>query len=203
MILEEAKTIPFTVVVPTQGRQTLIRCLESMLPQYHNGVRPEIIVVHDTYEVRPDFLDVQEVCDKYSVKYLAHSAHTSNWGYPQLQIGYEEAVGAYIFNIGDDDIYNRGAFQVILDVINRLDYVHPLMFKAILHPSPHRGNLVPVTLWETTKLVRSRVTGQNFGCPNNPERMGFWWDDFCQMEATINLWNGEVTWIDEVIAQCY
>jgi glycosyltransferase involved in cell wall biosynthesis len=200
------KDITFTVVVPTQGRKTLVRCLESMLPQHHDSVRPEIIIVHDTYEVILDYYsteDIRDLCARYGAKYLSYNAHTSNWGYPQLNVGYLAASGDYILNIGDDDIYEKGAFALIQQILSSAEYVHPHMFQAILHPSPHRGNLSPVVLWEKPELIRSRVTGQNFACPNRLGRVGFWWDDFCQMEATINLWHGEVTWVNKIIAQCY
>lgn len=190
-----------TLVIPSRGRDTLPRCLDSLRPEHHGGYQAEILVIADT--ASPLLCDVQAIAKEYGVEYIEHDALTHNWGYPQLARGYGMASGGMIGNIGDDDIYVPGAFPTILRAIEESP-PGPLLFRAELHPSRTRGNSRPVTLWaERGELVRGRVTGQNFWCPNVPGRIGFWWDDFCQLEASIRLWDGQVTWREEIIARCY
>lgn len=194
--------LDLTIVIPTQGRHTLERCLKSMLPTNQNGHWANILVVIDTYKPIED-VDVIEsklLIDGYRFGSAHYSANTSNWGYPQLQYGYELAPTKYIMNIGDDDIFLPGAFSDLQDILD--GPYQPKMVKTILNPSPHRGNKHPVILYFEKSFIRSRVTGQNFICPND-SRKGFWWDDFCQMEATVNNWDGQVEWRPELLTSCF
>lgn len=190
-----------TIVIPTQGRETLPRCLASMAADVQSGPRPEIIVVADTHA--PPLIGVAALCRTFGVSYAEHDAGTHNWGYPQLQHGYEQAEGSYILNIGDDDVYEPGAFEAIRAAIRETSE-GPLLFRALMHPSPSRPCRRPMLLWsERGQLVRGKVSGQNLATPNAPGRIGFWWDDFCHMETVVNAWGGLVHWREEQIARCY
>lgn len=191
-----------TIVIPTQGRATLERCLESMFPKHHGGYRPEVLIVADTHS--PLLMDVELRARIFGATYLEHDAGRHDWGYPQLQYGYERASGDYIMNIGDDDVYEPGAFEIVRTAIAELDEPTPLLFRALMHPSVSRPCGNPIVLWGQKGLLkRSRVTGQNLICPNVPGKIGVWIDDFIQMEHTISLHDGRVVWRDEMIARCY
>ena len=191
-----------TVVIPTQGRATLPRCLESMRTDLQGGYQAEILIVADTHS--PLLMDVEGLCHLAGVTYLEHDAGYHDWGYPQLQVGYERAQGDYILNIGDDDVYETGAFTVIRQAIAELDSPRPLLFRALMHPSVSRPCGNPLLLWGQRGLIkRGRVTGQNLIAPNVLERLGTWVDDFIHLEQTVNLWGGLVEWRDECIARCY
>ena len=191
-----------TIVIPTQGRSTLPRCLESMRPEHHGGYQAEVLVVADTYS--PLLMDVEAVAREYGAAYREWGEDRHNWGYPQLAYGYLLARGDYIMNIGDDDVYESGAFEVVRAAIAELDQPTPLLFRALMHPSVSRPCGNPLLLWGQRGLLqRSRVTGQNLICPNIPGQIGVWIDDFIQMEHTISLHDGRVMWRDEVIARCY
>lgn len=189
-----------SIVIPTQGRDTLARCLESMRPSHHGGRRPEILVVADTHS--PLLLDVRAVCHTYGVTYLEHDAGYHDWGYPQLRYGYERATGAYILNIGDDDIYVPGAFKAMQAAIEASP-PGPVMFRAELHPSPHRGNTAPVLVWSERRLEEGIITGQNLATPNVTGKIGGWTNDWKHCLETVALWDGAVTWRDETICRCY
>lgn len=124
-----------TIVIPSQGRATLKRCLESMWSPYHDGYRAEVIVVADTHS--PLRMDVKALATYYGVTYLEHDAGRHDWGYPQLQYGYERAQGDYILNLGDDDVYEPRAFEMIRHAIAEVGE-GPLLFRALMHPSASR-----------------------------------------------------------------
>lgn len=193
-----------TIVIPTQGRHTLPACLYSMAAEQQPGPRPEILIVADTHS--PLLMDVRAACRRFGATYLEHDAGRHDWGYPQLQAGYARARGSHIINAGDDDIYAPGAFETIRSAIAEAGPGRLPFFRAELHPSPHRGHVVPTLCWiERGRFERSWVTGQNFVCPNDPAVMGAWLDDFSQMSETVrNLGGPDVlVWRDEVIARCY
>jgi hypothetical protein len=78
------------------------------------------------------------------------------------------------------------------------------MFKVRLHPAIQRGDQQePVILWQEQHLVRGRVTGQEFLCPNDPTRLGPWVDDITFMRETDAKYGGWLDWRDELIMECY
>lgn len=193
-----------TIVIPTQGRVTLKRCLDSLKKE--NQGNSKAYAVHVVADTASDLkMDVESLVKSYvdrDIYYSEHNAYTHNWGYPQLQYAYEHVFTNYVMNIGDDDIMEPNIIPQILKELN--SGFQPYLFRAIMHPSPNRGNDKPTTLWtEKGRLERQHVTGQNFICPVVGGKMGFWWDDFSQLEATIRLWDNKVKWIDDIIVQCY
>jgi hypothetical protein len=191
-----------TIVIPTQGRETLPTCLASMRPLRQGDVPAQILVVADTHS--PLLMDVQALCQEERVTYLELDAGWHDWGYPQLQYGYDLALGDYVMNIGDDDVYEPGAFEVIRNAIDELPSTRPLLFRALMHPSVSRPCGDPLLLWRLRgQIVRGTVTGQNLVAPNVPAKLGTWVDDFIHLEQTVNAWDGLVEWRDEVIAKCY
>lgn len=190
-----------TIVIPTRGRATLERCLESMFPRHHGGYRPEVMVVADTHS--PLLMDVELRARIFGARYVEHDAGRHDWGYPQLQVGYALATGSHILNIGDDDVYTEGAFEMIRAAIEASD-PGPRLFRAEMHPSPNRGNTEPVLLWaERGRFERQHITGQNLCTPNATGRLGMWTDDFAHAEMVVAAWGGQVAWRDEIIARCY
>ena len=190
-----------TIVIPTQGRATLDRCLRSMLPEHHGGYRAEVIVVADVHS--PLLCDVAGSVRQYGMTYVEYDGGRHDWGYPQLGYGYSIAGGAYVLNQGDDDVYEPGAFETIRRAIEEVGE-GPLLFRALMHPSASRPCGDPLLLWGRRGLItRGRVTGQNLATPNVPGRIGTWVDDFVHMETVINAWGGLVHWREEVIARCY
>lgn len=197
----------FTVVIPTIGRPSLPKTLESILANRNNYVvDPEIIVVADTFEMGDAVrYHIKGAAQAYGARYLELDAGFHDWGSPQLQLGYAEAQGEYILNCGDDDIYEPLAFETIKRAIDELAAPVPMMFRTVLHPAPQRGNEVPVVLWHHPELVNRNITGQCLVLPNVQEKIGRWdiLVDFGFITSTVELWGGQVAWRTEVISQCY
>jgi glycosyltransferase involved in cell wall biosynthesis len=189
-----------TIVIPTQGRATLPRCLASLWAQFHDGYRAEVLVVADTHS--PLLMDVRAACRAEGVTYLEHDAGYHDWGYPGLRYGYEQASGSHILNIGDDDAYIPGALPAIMAAIEEVGE-GPVMFRAEMHPSPNRGNGRPVVLWSQQRLEEQVITGQNLATPNVPGRIGGWSNDWKHALETVALWGGLVHWREEIIVRCY
>lgn len=201
------KNYSLTVVVPTQGRITLDRCLESMSPKNQGGHFIDINVVEDPTGIRSvgnmDTDEIQDMCFGRAT-YYKYNSIINDYGYPQIWYGYQQAETEYIMNLGDDDVMIEGVYEKIHEVINSRT-MHPLLFQVRLHPSPTRGNRVPVILWndQDRSITRGKITSQNMLVPNIPQLMGNMWDDYEFIRSTIEKWHGTVTWVPTVIADCY
>ena len=182
-----------TVVIPTQGRATLNRALDSIRSQAGADV-VEVLVVADTHS--PLLQDVRSLAESHGCRYADLDADCHAFGYPPIQMGYEAAQGEYIARIGDDDVYVPGGLAVVLDAIRSLEEPAPLVFCARML---RRGG----TVLGDRGLERGAISTQNLVAPNVPERLGFWWDDFCFIEATINRWGGRAVWREEVVVDCH
>lgn len=193
----------FSIVIPTIGRDTLPRTIESIRSNAQSGKSAEIIVVADTHG--PLRSDVRSLAKRYGAAYHEVDAGFHDWGSPQLQHGYGVATGDFIQNMGDDDVMEPFAFETMKRAIDSLDAMVPLMFRTVLHPSPVRGNTVPVVLWHHPELVDKAITGQCFVIPNDEAKIGSWsiLVDFGFITDTVRLWDGRVEWRTEVISQCY
>ena len=193
----------FTVVIPTIGRPTLARTIASIRSQSYCA-NAEIIVVADVHGMEPKTLGmIRDVGLEYGASAVTFDAGAHDTGSPQLHLGYMHARGDWALNVGDDDVYEPGAFEAMAAVISQQPERMPLMCKVLLFPNDQRGNHRPVTLWEERSIERFKVTGQSFVCPNDPRRMGRWVDDVTFMRETVALWGGRVEWRDELIARCY
>jgi glycosyltransferase involved in cell wall biosynthesis len=193
----------FTVVIPTIGRETLPKTLDSI----PDGV--EVIVVADTFELPPSTLEnIQVEAKVYGARFIGVDAGFHDWGSPQLQAGYAAAEGEWILNCGDDDIFEPFAFETIKRAIDQLAAPVPLMFRTALHPTwpdPRRGNRNITVLWQAPELIDRNITGQCFVIPNDQSKIGRWdiLVDFGFITSTVELWDGQVEWRTEVISQCY
>jgi hypothetical protein len=198
------------VVIPTQGRPSIIQALESLTSEAQRGYKPTVIVVEDTFGGKPDGYystnDLRDVCKNYRALHLSYNSGYHDWGYPQLDYAYRYSVGRseFIMNIGDDDVMVEGAIPDMLQIISHYGMI-PYLFQAELHPSPHRGNTVPMPLWNDydRSITRGKVTGQNFVVPNIPALFGNMVDDFEFIRSTIERWHGTVKWVPLVTCRCY
>lgn len=203
MTLIQNPTKLFTVVVPTLGRDTLWTTLDSIAS--HSELC-EIIIVADSFEMSDEKLtEIEDVANQYEAEYYEVNAGHHDWGSPQLQLGYKKAKGLYILNCGDDDIYEPYAFETIKYVLDMNFEVVPMMFRTVLHPSPVRGNEVPVVLWHLPALINKNITGQCLLLPNDQSKIGSWSDlvDYGFICTSIDKWDGKIVWRPEVISQCY
>lgn len=203
--------VTLTVVIPTKGRKTIDKALESLKPEHHQGIKVNIEVVYDTHGDRPSnyysFEELYMLCKRYGAHYSQWSDHYNDWGYPQLNFIYKRQYAQnslFIINIGDDDVMIPDAISKMTDIIQE-NGIMPYLFQAVLHPSAHRGNTEPITLWndEDRSIERKKVTGQNLVIPYIPHMMGEMVDDFVFIKTTIERWHGVVKWIPVPIVECF
>lgn len=193
----------FTVVIPTIGRETLVRTLKSIRTQAGASL-VEIVVVADLFEMDEQTVDaIRDACEDFEARYTGCDDGRHDTGSPQLALGYATATGQWIVNLGDDDVYEPMAFSVMRQAIEGDVTTRPLMFRTVLHPAPHRGNDLPIVLWHRPEFERGEVSGQCFAVPNVPEKLGRWTDDVTFMMETVERWGGLVGWRTEVVSQCY
>ena len=194
----------FSVVIPTLGRHTLERTLQSIISQ---AGRNEIIIVVDSFEMPiAEIFRIQRIAERYYARFAAIDAGYRGLGNPQNDWGHRLATHPWVLNIGDDDVYEPGAFELMAHAISRqwTSNPHPLLFQAILHPALHRGDQrEPVLLWEERRLARGCITGQNFCIPNNKAKMGLWSNDWQFFLQTARIYGDQVDWVEEVTVQCY
>ena len=192
----------YSCIIPTIGRTTLARTLRSIRSQ---GMPTEIMVIFDAFQAD---LGIQAatrlISESYGARFLVFDAGRHDTGSPQIALGVSVARGRHLLVPGDDDVYVEGAFTVMQRAIGEQEQPRPLMFKVRLHPAPQRGSQTePVILWQERQLVRGRVTGQSFVCPNDPSRLGTWVDDFTFMTETVRKYDGAVDWRDELTMECW
>jgi glycosyltransferase involved in cell wall biosynthesis len=194
---------PFSVVIPTIGRTTLARTIRSIREQ---AVPAEVIVVFDTYRADDAIVRAtRNIAESYGARFLTFDAGLNDAGSPQIHMAFHRASGHHLLNCGDDDVYEPDAFATIRAAIEETVTIQdvPLMFKVALHPAPHRDNRQPVVLWDRREIAEGHVTGQSFVCPNDPQRLGRWVNDWTFMRETVALYDGRIEWRDDTIMRCY
>lgn len=190
-----------TVVVPTQGRATLPRLLDSLRPEQQDGYRADVLIVADTHS--PPLSDVAGIARQYGARYLEHDAGKHDQGYPQITLGYERAEGDYILCIGDDDVYEPGALGTIRRAIAEHGQA-PYLFRVEMFPGQGCSgrSFYLGTIWKEPRLRYGDISTQCAVVPNVPDKMGAWTSDYDFIRQTVDLWGGAV-WRPEVIARCY
>lgn len=185
-----------SVIIPTIGRETLRRTLESALCQHE---RPdEVLVVADG--PRPD---ARAAALEFGAAYL-ETPPTGQWGHEQRNLGMAAAKGDYLSFMDDDDVYLPGAFEAMRRRA-RESPGRPIIFQML-----HRGE----TLWRRPEIAYRNVSTQMFLFPNVPGRLARWASnpdtpdgrggDFCFARDTARLWPaGHVLFRKDYIAQLF
>jgi Glycosyl transferase family 2 len=191
-----------SVVIPTQGRDTLRRALVSIRDETQPA-DTEIIIVADTYEPLLD--DVAWIARAFGAVYLEHDAGHHGYGHPQLALGYRAASCAYIAALGDDDEYLPGALGVVTEIMDALPEPGPVLFRLTMYPSRSRRIFVPETIWRDPVLYCGNVSSQSLVVPNDPDKLGEYpshsTGDYDFIRQTVDMWGGaeRLTWRPEVI----
>lgn len=176
-----------TVIIPTKGRATLKRTLDSIPDTI------PVIVVADG----PQQNAQKMVAGRSNVLYLETPA-TNFYGNTQRDVGIEHAKSQRLLFMDDDDWFVPGAFDIIAEY-QHLD--KPLIFQmrySSEHPFAGR------VLWEAPELRISNVGGVMFSPLNT--RLAKWADgvgyisDYQFIEATLEL-QGPPIWVPEVICE--
>lgn len=140
-------TPTLSLIIPTAGRETLRRTLESAAPQILPG--DECIVVGDTLDGA--LPQTEAICADYPwCRYLAHAGMQHTYGHEQFDVGLQAARGDWLLGNDDDDIWTPDAFATIRATIASLDQPRPLLFRFRSHWGQvywtHAGALGPGTI---------------------------------------------------------
>jgi hypothetical protein len=197
-----------SVIVPTVGRPSLERAVNSLLRQ-GEWLPYEVILVGDTHagtwaEQLPR---ARALADQYPerVRYVEHDGGLHAWGHPQRTYGATVARGTYLSWLGDDDVYTRFAFPAIARALRARVFDHPrdprvFLFRWI---SPWKQ-----LYWHTAGWLEcDHIDAECVVAPNVPAKLGLWTNryqgDYDMIKETVDNWGGveRVLWQPEVIAQ--
>lgn len=148
-----------SVVIPTIGRYSIRRTLESILGQTRK--QDEVVVVGDgPCKFKHNFF--QDFGPQ--VRYYELPFRTWDWGGVPRNIGIRHSKNEYIAFMDDDDIYLKKAFNAMHQAIDRHKG------RAFLFRMQHRDKII----WDTQELKVGNVSTQMILMPNNKERIPFW-----------------------------
>jgi GT2 family glycosyltransferase len=183
--VEQRSEPTFTVVIPTGGRPTLRRTLESLVLQVRR--EDEVIVVADGEQPL-----AREICGDFPRprwQYVEH-LRTADSGNSQREVGKARGTGDYLCFMDDDDVYVDGAFAAMRAAAIQCPG-RPLLFRM-----NHYGSV----LWQAAELVYGNVGTPMLVVPYDRERLGRWdIDDFHFIRQTLEL-QREPVWREEVVA---
>jgi len=183
-----------SIIVPTIGRPTLKRTLESIAAQ---ELLPgdEVLVVQDG----PADPAVREPIEAagWPWRYLATGSRANDFGATPRNLGMKHARADFLAWIDDDDPYRPGAFAAIRRAIKRHPG-RPLMFR-MERPGWN------TTVWRMMAVRYGNVSTQMFVAPNQPDRLGTWGSyrasDLAFICSTLEKWPpGSLVWEPFVVA---
>lgn len=171
------------VVIGTIGRPTLEDTLHSIHAQ---GLQPKdrVIVVRDSFEDPGDSREVQRRVAEFGpqFEYHAYDAGYHYNGVEQTNYGCELADTDFVLSIGDDDIYEQGAFKTLRTVMAE-DPVRPVLFRFL---APWRE-----VLWDYPRMQVSRISGQCIAIPRQ----------WMQMQPTRECPSVDFEWMEAILAK--
>lgn len=159
-----------TAIVPTQGRPTLERTLDSVRDQLLPG--DEVLVVIDTHEMDRDTQTaIGDRIAPYGPQFwvLGHDAERHNWGHSQINHALTCATGDYIVANDDDDIWTPGAFAAIREAAQTF----PGRLLLFRFRSYIGGGFI---FWHTPGLEwvrQGHIGGHSLVMPNIPGKVGW------------------------------
>lgn len=190
-----------SVILPTIGRGTLRRTLESCASQLERDDR--VFVVADSNQ--PDLIqDVRDLVWEFGqgFVYLEHDGGFKHWGCPQRNFGIWAAKEGSLLVFQDDtDVFDPDGFRHIRTAYEQYGAV-PLLFECDLRGS---GSYL-----DSSREIRcGEVDGHMLVVPNLPGRVADWpyrryESDFDWIEATLALWpEGSLVRVPELLSICH
>lgn len=170
-------------IIPTIGRETLVRTLQSieMMPN------DEVLILGDVYKIQD--IVPKEICNKENV-YCLHVTPGKNWGATERNIGMSVATGDLLSFMDDDDVYAPEARTFIEQAV----LGHPTIFKMRM-PSG-------LVLWQEQRLYCGNVGTPMIVVPNDPLRLGRWSNRYiCDYDFISSCKWSELSWNENIICQ--
>lgn len=198
-------TVPtLGIVIPTAGRATLRRTLESMDPQMLPG--DTCLVVGDVLD-GPLPVTAAIVHDFPWCRYLEHAGTRHTYGHEQINVGLPLVGGEWVGCQDDDDVFTPDAFATIRATIASLDQLRPLLFRF-------RSYLGGRVYWDeeqraawrrSRQLLEGHIGGHCLWTRNLPGLVGVrglrYAGDYDWIVDTVRRWAPvDPLWCEEVIA---
>lgn len=175
-----------SIIVPTCGRKTLARTLQSLAEQPLEPTDEVLVCGGPLCQMAPT--------QRYGATYVPTPAG-KDWGCTERTLGIARAGGTHLAFIDDDDWWLPGARAAIKDAMRRTPDV-PVLFR--MRYARHGS-----VLWATPDLRCGNVSTQMMLMPNDAGKLGRWTKrregdyDF----LTSMRWDpAQIVWRDEVIA---
>lgn len=191
--------VTFSVIVPTIGRDSLGKTLDSIATNLHK--RDQVLVVGDGHQPRAREIFYEKAVG-YNWCYTESSYRTHNHGNAQRDMAISFAGCTHLLFIDDDDIYLPEA----------LDVVRPLVSLAARRPHIFRawwGAPGSDFIWQEQSLSAGNVCTPMVVVANDPRFVARWSDgeqdghsDFRFIQKTVEKMKvfGEAVWREEAIA---
>lgn len=167
-----------TFVVPTIGRESLAKTLQSIVCWYGD----EILLVGDSWRVndrRVRYVDCKPGRD---------------WGATERNFATSFVKTPYIAHIDDDDVYAPGTRELMENALQKTP-AKPVLFR-MRFPNG-------ITLWQEPEVRCGNVGTPMMLIPNIPEKLGTWGSFVggdCHFLETMQWGRNEIVWRPEVIA---
>lgn len=198
-------TPSISMILPTMGRPTLQRAVDSVYPQL--GPNDELRIIGDDLFPQVSIDDYRVLCARDS------SPLPSQYGNRQRNVGQIKARGELLCFLDDDDWYEPEALATIRRVAEDCLALHgelrPMFFRAVgwngkpvwREPEVKRGNV------GTCMLVLPRIAAKLPAWPVDPHPPGGISPretDFDFIQSLVRLWGGasSIVWRPEVIYRC-
>jgi glycosyltransferase involved in cell wall biosynthesis len=186
--------VRLSIVVPTLGRPTLERTLDSIAPQL--GSDDEVVVVADgAGDAAAVRLAVERLDDpRCSFELCSESA--PGIGCAPRRCGIARACGTQLAFMDDDDVYEPGA----LELMRSAACARPVIFRMDASAVGHG------ILWQEPVLSYANVSTVMFLVPNEPARLGEWAPHFGPDGSDFTFITGccermgEPVWREEIVA---
>lgn len=153
-------------IVPTIGRPTLDRTLESIRVQARQG--DEVLVCG------PESVSVPTWCRHLVCK------RSNQWGGPERRLGISTAKGDYLAFLDDDDAYLPRAREAMADAADKTPD-RPVLFRMRFARDQRViwQDLRTSPGWTGTNFRNGNMGSGMLFVPNIPERLGVWSDRYC------------------------
>ena len=191
-----------SIIIPTIGRLTLDRTLESVLAA-GAGPQDEVIVVGDGPQPTARAIAARFAGRLKIIYFETPVFH--HVGHPQRNAGMAVASGSHVMSIDDDDAYRPGALQLV----HRVAAAEPGRI-LIFRMESQTVRLPWKVLWNGQFHSLGNVGTPMFVVPNVERQLGVWGrrhaGDWDFLDSTLERWPGgsrAIVWREEIIADVY
>lgn len=187
-----------SIIIPTVGRPTLARTLESILTSGYTLADDDVWVIGDGEQPAAREV-VTAFKDLLRISYFEIPAQ-KKLGHPQRTIAQILATGTHLVHIDDDDVFAPDALFMIKRAIAESPD-RPLIFKMKCVSGRHHWE----KLWGIPSLFLGNIGTPMFVAPNIKNRLAPWepkpGGDFEHISNTVNKFGGPafIVWRQEVI----